>query len=167
MECDQGWLPEGYDHPMWVDLPSGVHLRPIRATDVDIDYPAVMGSQARLWTIFGAAWGWPPASMTYQHDAEDLARHEREIAEHASFNYALLDSEETRLLGCVYIDPPERQGADADISWWVVDEFAETALDRELAGFVASWIKSAWPFESPRLIGRDISMSAWLDLPEP
>jgi len=53
--------------------------------------------------------------MTYEHDAEDLARHEAEIAAHQSFNYALFDNAENALLGCVYIDPPEKQGADAEI----------------------------------------------------
>ena len=62
--------------------------------------------------------------MTNERDREDLARHEAEIETHQSFNYALLDAEETALLGCVYVDPPERDGADADVSWWVVDELA-------------------------------------------
>jgi hypothetical protein len=83
-----------------------------------------MGSQERLWSVFGDAWGWPAATMTREQDRDDLARHEAEIAAHQSFNYALLDDAETALLGCVYIDPPERAGADAEISWWVVDEEA-------------------------------------------
>jgi hypothetical protein len=38
---------------------------------------------------------------------------------------AVLDEEETELLGCVYIDPPDQQsppGTDAVVSWWMVDE---------------------------------------------
>jgi hypothetical protein len=60
------WLPDGFEPPQRVDLPTGHHLRPIRADDVDIDYPAVMGSRERLWGIYGALWGWPPATMTYE-----------------------------------------------------------------------------------------------------
>jgi hypothetical protein len=85
------WLPADFIHPTWVPVGDGYHLRPIKAADADLDYPAVMGSQPRLWSIFGPAWGWPPASMTYEQDVEDLARHEAEIAGHQSFNYALLD----------------------------------------------------------------------------
>ena len=47
--------------------------------DVEIDYPAVMGSRERLWAKYGEAWGWPPATMSYEADCEDLARHGREI----------------------------------------------------------------------------------------
>jgi hypothetical protein len=66
-------------HPVRVTIPGGYHLRPVSAADTDLDYPAVMGSQERLWSIFGDAWGWPPATMTYQQDRRDLARHEAEI----------------------------------------------------------------------------------------
>jgi hypothetical protein len=45
------WLPEGFEHPERVELPTGHHLRPIREADVDIDYPAVMGSRERLWSM--------------------------------------------------------------------------------------------------------------------
>ena len=100
------WLPAGFVHPAHVELATGHHLRPIRATDVDIDYPAVMGSRESLWAKYGEAWGWPPSTMTFEQDRDDLARHEREIAAHETFNYAVLDADETELLGCVYVDPP-------------------------------------------------------------
>jgi hypothetical protein len=73
------WLAEDFVHPERVELPTGHHLRPIRESDVDIDYPAVMGSRERLWARFGGMWGWPPAGMTYEADRKDLARHEAEI----------------------------------------------------------------------------------------
>ncbi|MGP0026634.1 MAG: GNAT family N-acetyltransferase, partial [Streptosporangiaceae bacterium] len=61
-----GWLPQGFEHPVRVAVPGGYHLRPINADDVDLDYPAVMGSRRRLWAMFGAPWGWPTATMTYE-----------------------------------------------------------------------------------------------------
>ena len=67
------WLPEGFEHPERVDLPTGHHIRPIRATDVEIDYPAVMGSRERLWAKYGEAWGWPPASMTFRRTPNGLS----------------------------------------------------------------------------------------------
>src|SRR3546814_2344598 len=88
-----------------------------------------MGSRDRLFSIYGEAWGgWPPAAMTLEQDREDLAHHEREIAAHESFNYALLDAAETELLGCVYIDPPRDPDVDGEavVSWWVVDALGLT-----------------------------------------
>jgi hypothetical protein len=161
------WLPDDFVHPARVALPGGdYHMRPITAADTEVDYPAVMGSRERLWSIFGEAYGWPKATMTYEEDLKDLGRHEVEIAAHKSFNYALFDDSDTALLGCVYIDPPERVGADAEIAWWVVDDRVGTGLGRALDAFVPQWIREAWPFERPRLIGHELTWQEWLALPK-
>ena len=78
--------------------------------------------------------------MTHEQDREDLAHHAAEMETHESFNYALLDTDETALLGCVYIDPPDKPGADAEISWWVVDECVGTDLETALDDLVPRWI---------------------------
>lgn len=131
-----------------------------------MDHPVVMGSRERLWSLFGEAWGWPAETMTYEANRKDLERHEAEIAAHESFNYVLLDRTGTAEYGCVYIDPPEKAGADAEICWWVTDEKAGTALERELESLVPRWIAEDWPFERPRFIGRDLSWPEWLALPD-
>jgi hypothetical protein len=143
------WLQDDFAHPEREELATGHHLRPIRADDVDIDLPAVMGSRESLWAKYGEAWGWPPEGMTYEADREDLARHEREIAAHETFNYAVLDAQETQLLGCVYIDPPDDrspEGTDAVASFWVVDSAAGGELERALEEFVPRWLADRWGF---------------------
>lgn len=159
------WLPDGWAHPTRVELSTGHHLRPIRATDVDLDMPAVMGSRERLWSIYGEAWGWPPAHMTWEQDREDLAHHEAEIETHESFNYALFDADETALLGCVYIEPTDKPGADADISWWVVDELVGSPVEQALDELVPRWIAEEWPLSQPRYVGRDLSWAEYMELP--
>src|SRR4029078_7280068 len=127
------WLPDDFAHPTRLDLPTGQHLRPIRATDVDLDLVAGLGSQPRLWWIYGQAWGWPPATMTREQDRADLAHHEAEIEAHESFNYALFDEAETALLGFVYIDPSDEvDQTDAEVSWWVVDHLVDGPVEAAL-----------------------------------
>ena len=126
-------------------------MRPIRESDVEIDYPAVMGSRARLWAKYGEAWAWPAETLGYEEDRLDLARHESEIAARETFNYAILDEHETRLLGCVYIDPPHARspvGTDAIASWWVVDDQAGGELERELGKVVPEWLAETWGFRA-------------------
>ncbi|WP_370147672.1 N-acetyltransferase [Streptacidiphilus sp. EB129] len=160
------WLPADFVHPERVDLPGGYYLRPIRGTDTELDYPAVMGSRERLWSLYGEAWGWPPATMTYQQDLDDLIRHEAEIEAHESFNYALFDEAGTALLGCVYIDPSRKAGADAEVSWWVVDAQVGTQLERDLDALVPAWLAQEWPFRQPCLVGREVSWQDWLARPD-
>ena len=146
------WLPEDFSHPERIELPTGHHLRPIREDDVDLDYPAVMGSRERLWAKYGKAWRWPPATMTYDEDKRDLARHERENAAQEAFCYAVFNQDATALLGCVYIDPPGEHSpsnTDAMVSWWVVDEAVGTDLERALAEFVPRWLSETWGFRRP------------------
>jgi Acetyltransferase (GNAT) domain len=162
---DGPWLPADCEHPLRVDLPTGQHLRPIRAADTELDMVAVMGSQERLFSVYGEAWGWPPATMTAEQDREDLQRHADEIERHESFNYALFDEAETVLLGCVYVDPPEKVGgADAEISWWVVDSCVGTDVEAALDDLVPRWIAEDWPLSHPRYVGRDLTWDAWLAL---
>lgn len=160
------WLPADFVHPTRVEVPFGHHLRPISPDDTDLDMIAVMGSRERLWGIYGAAWGWPPVDMSPAADRADLARHAAEMETHESFNYALFDTDETALLGCVYIDPPEKPGADAEISWWVVDECVGTELEQAVDDLVPRWIADAWPLSQPRYVGRDLSWAQWLALPD-
>ena len=143
-----GWLPTDFVHPLHVALTDHVHLRPIRASDVDIDMVTVHANQPMLWAIYGEAWGWPPTTMTRDQDEEDLARHAAEMESHASFNYAVLDAAESELLGCVYIDPVEDPGSDADaeVSWWLAGG-TDLQLRRRLDEFVPRWITTSWPFE--------------------
>jgi hypothetical protein len=145
------WLPETFAAPQRAELTTGHHLRQIRADDVAIDYPAVMGSRQRLWALYGDLWGWPPATMTYEEDRADLARHEAEMAVNASFNYAVLDADETTLYGCLYIDPPDERSperADAFAAWWVVDDAVGSPLEAALDAFVAQWLADTWGFRA-------------------
>jgi hypothetical protein len=36
------WLPADFSHPTRVAVCDGYHLRPIKAADVDLDYPVAM-----------------------------------------------------------------------------------------------------------------------------
>lgn len=145
---DAGWLPPDFAHPLRVEWQGGVHLRPIRAADVDIDMAAVMNNQAMLWQMFGHAWGWPPATMTAEQDTEDLQRHADEMERHESFNYAILPADESELFGCIYIDPVRAEDnaqIEAEVSWWVTAA-APDWLNDQLGDLASAWIREAWPF---------------------
>jgi hypothetical protein len=165
------WLPDDFVHPSRLDLPTGHHLRPIRADDVDLDMPAVMGSRERLWSVYGEIWGWPPATMTHEQDREDLAHHAAEMTAREGYNYALFDEGETELLGCVYLYPPDKvhpaDGAvDAESSWWVVDRLVGTDVERALDAALPRWFAERWPLGRVLCIGHDLGWDEWRALPD-
>jgi hypothetical protein len=137
------WVGAGFDHPARLDLPSGHHLRPLGAADAEIDQPAVMGSRESLWQQYGAAWGWPPESMSVEVDRADLAHHEDEMRAREGFLYGVLDADETELFGCVYIYPSEAD-ADADVSSWLVDDARGTDLEGALEATIPGWLADLW-----------------------
>jgi len=131
--------------PLRLDLPTGHHLRPLREDLADRDYPAVMSSRERLWATYGEGWGWPRATLTFEQDRADLARHGAEFDAGEAFAYAVMNAGETALVGCVYIDP--RRGGpehDAVASWWVIDREADGPLDRTLGEVLPGWLRDAF-----------------------
>jgi hypothetical protein len=68
--------------------------------------------------------------------------------------------DESRLLGCVYIDPPHEPGTDADVWFWARQSELSRGLEEQLGQFVAAWLASTWPFRKvtfngqPRVVER-------------
>jgi RimJ/RimL family protein N-acetyltransferase len=144
------WLPQTFRHPQRAEIDAHHHLRPIAAADVDLDMAAVMGSRDRLFSIYGQSWGWPPATMSREQDLEDIVHHVDEMETNESFNYAVFDADETRLLGCLYIDQPDDDAHDAVVSWWLVDDLIGSELEATIDAFVPAWLREHWPFTNIR-----------------
>jgi hypothetical protein len=113
-----GFLPPGFEVPALLET-DRFRLRPLTVHDVVKDYDAVMTSREHLWRQFGQAWGWPPADLTLEQDLIDLGWHQKEFQRRSSFDDAVMSLDEARLLGCVYVDPPEKAGYDAEVCLWV------------------------------------------------
>ena len=88
--------------------------------------------------------------MTEGQDREDLVHHEREILTGETFSYAVLDADEGRLLGCVYLDPRPSDDGDGNVivSWWVIDELAGGPSSTHSIPS-SHWVTDAWPFNRP------------------
>jgi hypothetical protein len=156
--------------PLSHPIPDGpVHerfrMRILTVNDVVKDYDAVMTSAARLRERF-PFWGWPDPAMSLEQDLIDLGWHQKEAQLRRSFNYAVMAPDESRVLGCVYVDPPEKHGADAEVYMWVRADEEEGDLEEVLEGVVREWLASDWPFESIRWPGREISWEEWDALPD-
>ena len=159
------FLPEDFYVPTLV---AGLRfqLRPISVHDVIRYFDAVMTNRERLWEQFGGLWGWPATDLSLEQHLVAVAWHQKEGELRRSFAYAVLTPDEARLLGCVYIFPPRKAGADAEVVFWVRADQDESGIEKELEEFVREWLDVTWPFEAARFPGRDMSWYEWQALPD-
>jgi len=139
-------------------------VRTLTIHDVVKDYDAVMTSRAHLRAAL--PWGWPPDDLTLEQDLIDLAWHQKEFDRATSFAFAVMSPDERRLLGCVYLEPAEKDGYDAEVAMWVRADELATGLEDVLEATVRRWVAEAWPFARVGYPGRDMAWEAWDALPE-
>jgi hypothetical protein len=90
-------------------------VRPLRATDVALDYDAVISSRAELLVSSGGTW--PREGFTLEENRADLERHEREHGERIAFTYTVMNPSETECLGCVYLSGQQAPPLKAGDAW--------------------------------------------------
>jgi hypothetical protein len=161
--ADTGFVPADFAVPARLDA-DGLRLRMLTIHDVVKDYDAVMSSVAHLENVWPGS-GWPQG-LTLEQNLVDLGWHQKEFQRRRSFAYTVVDPQETRVLGCVYVYPSAKAGYDAMVFFWVRQSELASGLDERLSAVVRPWIHAAWPFEHPAYPGRDIDWDAWRAIPD-
>lgn len=133
-------------------------LRMLRATDVEWDYDAVMASKEALRLRGGQ---WPGEDFTLAENLADLERHEQEFHARTSFTYTVMNPDETRCLGCVYLYPmrailprfPASEIARSTVpdstpyvTFWVRSDYPEPDGDKRLLAALRTWLAREWTF---------------------
>jgi len=131
-------------------------LRPLRASDVALDYDAVINSRAEL--LLGSGGMWPREGFTLEENLADLQRHEQEHHDRIAFTCTIMNPDETECLGCVYIVPLEQlvghDGASGEylsentayVSFWVRQSRLADQLDKRLLQALIPWFQKEWAF---------------------
>lgn len=148
-------VPEGFTVPDRLDG-AGFHLRMLSVHDTVKDFSAVVESEARLIGLMEPASTWP-RGLTIEDNLIDLAWHHREFTIGHSFAYTVMNDDESRCLGCCYINPSDRADYDAVVFYWARD----VVFEAELGGAFRKFINSSWPFKRVAYPGRDIPWSRW------
>ena len=138
-------------------------LRMLTVNDVVKDYDAVMTSKDHIHDIWGPGW---PDGLTLEQNLIDLGWHQKEFQRRKSFAYTVVALDESRVLGCVYIDPTRKEGYDAVVYLWARQSELASGMETELANAVKAWLAADWPFKNPGFPGNGISNEEWEKLPE-
>ena len=145
------FVPDDFEIPSLLET-DRFRLRMLSVDDVEKDYEAVIESRQLLHTMFGDPW--PKPGFTLEENLADLERHQQEFLSRKAFAYTVVSLDETRVLGCVYINPPETTDSDAVVVMWVRQTEYDKGLDEILFNTVRDWISSGWPFKKVDYPGR-------------
>jgi hypothetical protein len=86
----------------------------------------------------------PPFVPTVAENLVDLGWHQKEFQLRRSFAYTIVAPDESRVLGCAYIDPSETH--DACVWMWVRRDAWEDGLDPLVERALHDWLERDWPF---------------------
>lgn len=154
------FLPDDFVIPTGLQTDQ-ILLRKLTTEDLEKDYEAVMSSVEHLKGFFGPKSPWPSADMTLEEDLQDLKWHQEEFEKRSSFAYTVMNLDETRCLGCVYLFPSRKKSFEVDVFLWVRQSELATGLDEKLFAAVQKWIAKEWPFRKVAYPGREISWMDW------
>ncbi|MDJ0756043.1 MAG: hypothetical protein QNJ45_21120 [Ardenticatenaceae bacterium] len=145
------FVPENFVAPSKLETPH-FRLRMLSVEDVEKDYEAVMETQARFHAMGSS---WPREGFTIEENLADLERHQQEFLDRQAFAYTVVALDESRVLGCVYINPADGDEVDAAVVMWVRQSEFERGLDPILFDAVKQWLDASWPFANVSYPGRD------------
>ena len=145
------FVPKDFEVPDVLETDQ-MRLRMLSVDDVEKDYEAVMETQAYFHSKGNS---WPREGFTIEENLADLQEHQREFQTRQAFAYTVVSLDESRVLGCVYINPSDRADTDARVHMWVRQSEYDKGLDPVLFDTVKAWLESDWPFKAVTYPGRE------------
>jgi hypothetical protein len=139
-------VPDGFEVPRGLEH-DRFRLRKLTIDDVVKDFEAINER------VDHEGVPQPPFVDTVSLNLVDLGWHQREFDLRRSFAYTVVTPDESRVLGCVYLNPSETH--DARVRLWVRRSAFEDGLDPVLEGAVREWVATCWPFERVTFQERD------------
>ena len=155
MHKELTFVPDAFDVPTLLET-DAFRVRILKASDVDLDYKAVMSSWEHLQGVFGPGSDWPQKRLTKAQDRRSFAGHELYFQQRTSFTYTVMNLDETECLGCVYIYPSRLDDFSAEIIMWVSADAFKEGLHDVLCQTVRKWMDDKWPFEKVIYLAREI-----------
>ena len=145
-------------------------LRPIRASDAEFDYDAVMESKEFL--LKWEQTGWPEDDFTVEANREDLVRLQQRHINGESFAYTVDSPSADQCLGCVYLFPTHSKlftkaqftslgGArwsDFELAayFWVRKSRMIDQLDERLLKALDLWLQQEWHVMRHLVVTREL-----------
>jgi hypothetical protein len=149
------FVPESFKVPDSL-VTQNLFVRPLRVSDAELDYKAVMSSINHIRGVFGPDDEWPQETLTLQDDINALTNHEREHERRIAYTYTVMNHSQDKCLGCIYILPIHSKQYDAQVFFWVTKDAYDLGYENELYAEIQNWLKSSWSFKNVIFPGRNM-----------
>jgi hypothetical protein len=132
-------------------------FRPLTPEYTDLDYAALMASKTILREWSNSPW--PQDDFTLDANRKDLQRHHDEFQRGEAYTYTVLNPDENRIEGCLYIYPLAEvlghfgastevintvEPGEANLSFWIrADRLDDEGL---LLKTIVDWLEDDWQF---------------------
>lgn len=136
-------------------------IRPLRVTDVELDYKAVIANREMLLLVSDGLW--PTDKFTLEKDREDLIQHQHAHDQGEDFTFTIMNLDESECLGCIYIQPLkprlERFLKENDpilkridqysvrVHFWLVPKIVKAGQAKLFLINLINWLKKSWSFK--------------------
>jgi hypothetical protein len=131
-------VPDDFDVPVGLEH-ERFRLRKLTVDDVVKDFDAICDRVDHRGNPR------PPFVETVGENLVDLGWHQKEFEVRRSFAYTIVAPDESRVIGCAYIDPSDTH--DARVWMWVRRDAYEHGLDPIVEAALREWLDSDWPFQ--------------------
>lgn len=152
------FVPTEFDVPTSL-IKDQFRLEVLEPSVVEFDFEAVMSSRVNLRYTFAENDEWPSDEMTLEENNNDLILHHEEFHKREAFAYTVLTPDRKRCIGCVYIEPCNKEGFDAEVYFWIRDDTLH--LESEFYMLLRKWLNDDWPFTRIAWPGREVSWEKW------
>lgn len=132
-------VPVGFDVPVGLER-ERFRLRMLSVDDVVKDFDALCDRVDR------EGQPQPPFVESVAQNLVDLGWHQKEFELRRSFAYTVVAPDESRVLGCVYVNPSDTH--DARVWMWLRRSAWKDGLDPVLEAAVREWVAREWPFQT-------------------
>jgi len=155
-------LPRGFKLPAPLSTERFV-LRPALLRDAALDHEAIASSVRHLdQEVYpGGRWA---ASMTLEKAQVELGYYQYQAQLRRGFAYLIMDPNQQRSLGRVYVWPSEKRGYDAMLNYFVRESELPTGLAGTVEPALRAWLAREWPFQRV-LHYRALGSAAYRELP--
>jgi hypothetical protein len=130
-------VPDGFEVPAGLEH-ERFRLRMLTVDDVVKDFDAICDRVDHRGDPR------PQFVQTVGENLVDLGWHQKEFGLRRSFAYTIVAPDESRVLGCAYVEPSETH--DAKVWMWVRRDAYADGLDPVVEATVREWVDRDWPF---------------------